>query len=159
MASALTPEDAWDWVRIIPLRPLTWEERREASLVDSAPDAPARNSDQELAWLNSATPIDTRALTLAAQRGDWGASLRLGKHYEREADNLLQALRAYAMAAERLDAALSVNEKTNLALRAYAEQAFARRGSLARYLTDQNEGSVVVTISRETQAWARRLGD
>jgi WD40 repeat protein len=157
-ASALAPEDAWDWVRIIALRPLTFEERREASLVDSAPDAPARDVAQELAWLDMSRPTDMASLKAAAERGSWGASLRLGELHERDGD-LLQALRAYAMAAERLDAELSLNEKTDLALRSYAERAFARRGSLAQYLTRRNEVAAVARISREVQAWRRRLGD
>jgi hypothetical protein len=141
---------------MIPLRPLTWEERREASLVDGGPDLEARIADSETAWLDPAKPVDMAALKAAAERGSWGANLRLGELYER-ADDGERALRAYAMAAERLDSELSKSEKSDQLLRGYAERAFARRGALAQHFTLRGEIAKVVATSREVQAWSRKL--
>jgi hypothetical protein len=99
-ALTLDWNDMWDWLRVIALRPLTWEERREASLVDDAPTARTTNADPETAWLSQ--PVDMVALKAAAERGSWGANLRLGELHELAGDRAA-ALRAYAMAAERLD--------------------------------------------------------
>jgi hypothetical protein len=155
-ALTLGSDDAWDWTRMIPLRPLTWEERREASLVDGAPDLQEGPAGTETAWLDPAKPVDMTVLEAAAERGSWGANLRLGELYERAGDSE-RALRAYAMAAERLDSELSKSEKSDQALRSYAERAFARRGALAQQFTLRGEIAKVVATSREVQAWSRKL--
>jgi hypothetical protein len=139
---------------VIALRPLTWEERREASLVDDAPTARTTNADPETAWLSQ--PADMVALNAAAARGSWGAGLRLGELHELAGDRTA-ALRAYAMAAERLDSELSKSDRSDQALRRYAERAFARRGSLAQHFTRTDGAAKVVAISREVQAWARKF--
>jgi hypothetical protein len=96
------------------------------------------------------------ALKAAAERGSWGANLRLGELHELAGDRAA-ALRAYAMAAERLDSELSKSDRNDQALRSYAERAFARRGSLAQHFTRADEAAKVVAISREVQAWARKF--
>ncbi len=152
----LGSDDAWDWTRMIPLRPLTWEERREASLLVGAPDLQAGIAKTETAWLDHASSVDPAALKAAAERGSWGANLRLGELHERAGDSE-RALRAYAMAAERLDSELSKSETSDQLLRSYAERAFARRGALAQYFTLRGETAKVVATSREVQAWSRKF--
>jgi hypothetical protein len=153
-ALTLDWNDMWDWLRVIALRPLTWEERREASLVDDSPTARTTNADPEATWLSK--PVDMVALKAAAERGSWGANLRLGELHELAGDRAA-ALRAYAMAAERLDSELSKSDRNDQALRSYAERAFARRGSIAQHFTRTDEAAKVVAISREVQAWARKF--
>jgi hypothetical protein len=96
------------------------------------------------------------ALEAAAADGSWSANLRLGEIHERaNGGDLAAQLRYYGRAAEKLDAELAVSESNDRTLRAYADEAFARRGSLAHYLTRQHQVDVVVEVNREIRAWMR----
>ena len=105
--------------------------------------------------LDSSKALDLDAMRAAAEQGSWEAGLRLGELFEREG-RLEGALRAFAMAAERLDYELAKDQRHDQALRSYAERAFARRGSLVQYFTRAGEAAKVVAISREVRAWARK---
>jgi hypothetical protein len=108
-----------------------------------------------MSWLDPSKSLNLDAISAASEQGSWAASLRLGELLEREG-RLEGALRAYAMAAERLDDELAKSQPLDRALRSYAERAFARRGSLVRYFTGAGDAAKVVAIGREVQGWARK---
>jgi hypothetical protein len=63
----------------------------------------------------------------------------------------------YARAAAILDRELSKSDAHDRAFRQYAEEAFARRGALAHYLTRIAKAAEVSRIADETSLWVRRI--
>src|SRR5258707_710148 len=124
------PDQIWNWTRMVTLRPLTWEERREASLVDNDPDAPLTVGADETKWLDPAAAENRPALVAAANDASnlsWSANLRLGEIDEQQnAPDLLAGLRCYAKVAGRPDAEIAVCERKERKLHASAVQGRAR---------------------------------
>ena len=76
--------------------------------------------------------------------------MRLGEIQEQSAgSDPIEELREFSIAAEELDGELAASEKNDHALRTYAQEAFARRGSLARYLMAHGRLDDVVKVGRE----------
>jgi WD40 repeat protein len=148
----LSADQIWDWLRLDSLRPMSWDERNAASLTNGDPSASLPVAADEAAWLDPARASDLKALENAAAGGSWSANLRLGEMAEQSpTPKPIDALRFYAVAADVLDAEMNRSEKNDLALDGYAVEAFARRGSLTRYLVRHGDIADVLKVSLEVK--------